>query len=69
MARFTIDGDKEFDRKLEQLAKRKSTSKANVVRNALAMYFFMNAELEQGTDRKLVVTDNSNHPIKEIVLT
>lgn len=66
MARFTIDGDQQFDEKLEQLSERRRVTKAEIVRRALALYFSVESNMSTGD--RLLVTNRDNQPIKELVL-
>jgi predicted transcriptional regulator len=66
MARFTIDGDQQFDAKLEQLSELRHVSKAEIVRRALALYFSVESNMNIGD--RLLVANSENQPIKELVL-
>ncbi len=66
MARFTIDGDQQFDSKLTQLSDLRHVSKAEIVRRAMALYFSVESNMKLGD--RLLIADSQNQPIKELVL-
>ncbi len=65
MAKYTIDLGTEFEQQLNQVAKDKSLSKAEIIRRAVATYVVINREAGQGN--KVTITDNKNQIIKELV--
>jgi len=68
MPRYTIDFDKEFDKTLSELVDTTdATTKADVIRRAVASYSYLKKEQRQNKGAKLVVTDNDKLN-KEIVL-
>jgi len=68
MPRYTIDFDKAFDKTLSELVDTTdATTKADVIRRAVASYSYLKKEQRQNKGAKLVVTDNDKLN-KEIVL-
>ncbi len=65
--RYTIDFDKEFDKTLNDLvAITAATTKADVIRRAVASYSYLKKEQQANKDAKIVVTNDGM--TKEIVL-
>ncbi|HWF09120.1 MAG TPA: hypothetical protein VG297_11695 [Bryobacteraceae bacterium] len=68
MPRYTIDFDKEFDKTLTDLVdSTDATTKADVIRRAVASYSFLKKQQRTIKDAKIVVTDDDKIR-KEIVL-
>ena len=68
MPRYTIDFDKEFDKTLSDLLKTTdATTKADVIRRAVASYSYLKKEQRANKDVRIVITDD-NKMKKEIVL-
>jgi hypothetical protein len=68
MPRYTIDFDKDFDKTLSDLvASTDATTKADVIRRAVASYSFLKKQQQENKDAKIVVTDDDKLR-KEIVL-
>jgi predicted transcriptional regulator len=68
MPRFSIDVDSAFDDTLNELVKNTSaTTKADVIRRAVASYKYLKDE-EKNQNSKISVTDNSGKVKKDIVL-
>jgi metal-responsive CopG/Arc/MetJ family transcriptional regulator len=69
MPRYTIDFDKEFDKTLEDLVKTTgATTKAEVIRRAVASYSYIKKQQRQQKDSKLRIVDKDNNPLQELVL-
>lgn len=68
MPRYTIDFDDKFDKTLSDLLKSTdATTKADVIRRAVASYSYLKKAQQENKGAKVVVTDN--HSLnKEIVL-
>ena len=65
MPRFTIDIDDKFNDVLSELAK--GTTKADVIRRAVASYQYLKAET--GTsDKRISITDAAGNIQKDVVL-
>jgi hypothetical protein len=68
MPRYTIDFDEKFDKTLTDLLQTTdATTKADVIRRAVASYSYLKKAQQENKDAKLVVTDNKKLH-KEIVL-
>jgi metal-responsive CopG/Arc/MetJ family transcriptional regulator len=68
MPRFSIDVDSAFDNTLNELVKdTNATTKADVIRRAVASYKYLKDE-EKNQDSKISVTDNNGNVKKDIVL-
>ena len=67
--RYTIDFDDQFDETLSELIKTTdATTKADVIRRAVASYSYLKKQQRQLKDAKVAITDQDNHVLKEIVL-
>jgi predicted DNA-binding protein len=64
MAKYTIDFGDEFEAVLRRLAKKKSLTKADVLRRAVATYDYLLSQ----DDLKVALTDKENKVVKEMVL-
>jgi len=68
MPRYTIDFDNDFDKTLSDLiATTDATTKADVIRRAVASYSYLKKQQQANKDAKIVVTDDDKLR-KEIVL-
>ena len=68
MPRYTIDFDNDFDKTLTELVKTTdATTKADVIRRAVASYSYLKKQQRANKDAKVVITD-ADKVIKEIVL-
>jgi predicted transcriptional regulator len=71
MPRYTIDLGDSFDKKLSNLADSKGISKAEVIRNALASYEYLQNETsasnEEGGSKTVSITKDGTI-LKDIVL-
>jgi hypothetical protein len=68
MPRYTIDFDKDFDKTLTDLIETTdATTKADVIRRAVASYSYLKKQQQANKDAKIVVTDDDKLR-KEIVL-
>jgi hypothetical protein len=67
--RYTIDFDDQFDETLAELVKTTdATTKADVIRRAVASYSYLKKQQRQNKDAKVAITDQDNKVLKEIVL-
>lgn len=67
MAKYTIDFDDDFDNTLSELKdSTDATTKADVIRRAVASYKFLKSQTAQGKD--VAVTDKSGKVEKSVVL-
>jgi hypothetical protein len=68
MPRYTIDFDKDFDKTLSELLETTdATTKADVIRRAVASYSYLKKQQRAHKDAKIVITDEGKMN-KEIVL-
>jgi hypothetical protein len=68
MPRYTIDFDKDFDKTLSELVDTTdATTKADVIRRAVASYSYLKNEQRANKSAKIVITDDANLK-KEVVL-
>jgi len=68
MPRYTIDFDKDFDKTLSELVETTdATTKADVIRRAVASYSYLKKQQRSNKDAKIVITDDDKLK-KEIVL-
>ena len=68
MPRYTIDFDNEFDKTLTELVKNSdATTKADVIRRAVATYNYLKKAQRTGKNAKVAITEDDK-VIKEIVL-
>ena len=69
MPRYTIDFDNEFDKTLADLVKTTgATTKAEVIRRAVASYSYIKKQQRQQKDSKLRIVDKDDNPLQELVL-
>lgn len=72
MPRYTIDLGSSFDQKLSQLADAKQISKAEVIRNALASYEYLQNETSLSSDdggaKAMVSITKDGNIVKDVVL-
>jgi len=70
MPRYTIDFDDKFDKLLEELIKSTgATTKADVIRRAVASYKFLKSEApEADSEHKVSITNKEGKIVKDIVL-
>jgi hypothetical protein len=68
MPRYTIDFDNDFDNTLSELVKTTdATTKADVIRRAVASYSFLKKQQQSNKDAKIVITDDDKLK-KEVIL-
>jgi len=65
MAKYTIELGKDAEKQLADVAKSKGSTKADVIRRAVAAYVVLNEESSKGN--KLAITDPNNNVLKELV--
>ena len=66
--RYTIDLDKAFDASLAKLAEKKGTTKADIIRRALATYSFLSTQTADNPQRKVSITNNEDKVLKDLML-
>jgi predicted transcriptional regulator len=68
MPRYTIDFDDDFDQTLTELVKTSdATTKADVIRRAVATYSYLKKAQKSGKNAKVAITEDDK-VTKEIVL-
>jgi hypothetical protein len=68
MARYTIDFGPEFDLILEGMAKKKGSTKAEVIRRAVASYSYLDKQVDTDAGTKVSVTNAKDQVLKDVVL-
>jgi hypothetical protein len=69
MPRYTIDVDESFDKVLNDLmSSTGATTKADVIRRAVASYKALKANTPADSNRKVSITTDSDEIVKDIVL-
>lgn len=66
--RYTIDLDEKFDQALSGLAAQKGTTKAEIIKRALATYSFISGQTPADSDRKVSITTSDDKVLKDIVI-
>jgi hypothetical protein len=68
VSRYTIDIAPEFDKLLSSIADSKGTTKADIIRRAVASYQALTREVEKTPDSKVSITRNDDTVIKDVIL-
>ena len=69
MPRYTIDFDDNFDKTLNELVRTTgATTKADVIRKAVASYKFLKSEAPETEDKKVSITKKDGTIVKDVVL-
>ena len=68
MKRLTIDVGSKIDARLTALAETKQTSKAEVIRNAIATYAYLDKEVNGPEGHRVAVADADGKVVKEVIL-
>jgi predicted transcriptional regulator len=68
MARYTIDFAPDFEQLLESLAAKKSATKAEIIRRAVASYSYLDKQVNSETGTKVSVTNSEDKVLKDVVL-
>ena len=66
--RYTIDLDPKFDATLSSLATQKGTTKAEIIRRALATYTFLNQKTQERDGQQVSITDSEGHILSNIMV-
>jgi predicted DNA-binding protein len=64
MPKYTIDLGSEANKQLDEVAKEKGMTKADVIRRAVATYVIVNREIKNGN--RLTVSNSEDRVLKEI---
>lgn len=65
MAKYTIDLGEDANKQLDEVAKEKGMTKADVIRRAVATYVTVNREVKKGN--RLTISNAEDRVIKELV--
>ena len=68
MARMTFDVGPDFDRVLTETAKKKGTTKAEIIRRSVASYVYLDKERDNGSKVQVTPPPGSDEGIREIIL-
>ena len=68
MARYTIDFGPDFDQLLESLAEKKGSTKAEIIRRAVASYSYLDKQVGAETGNKVSVTNQDDEVLKDVIL-
>ncbi len=66
--RYTIDLDQTLDKTLSGLAENKGTTKAEIIKRALATYSFISGQTSSESGKKISITDASDKVLKDIAI-
>jgi len=66
--RYTIDLDKDFDTKLTNLAREKNTTKAEIIKRALATYSVLSGQVADQQDKKVSITTKDDKVLKDVII-
>jgi predicted transcriptional regulator len=66
--RYTIDLDQNLDKTLSGLAENKGTTKAEIIKRALATYSFISGQTPSESGKKVSITDQSDKVLKDIAI-
>jgi hypothetical protein len=67
MTRYTIDLSEDFDRILSRIASEKEITKSEVIRNAVASYWYLIQEIER-EDLKVSISNREDKVVKDVIL-
>lgn len=67
MSRYTFEFNDELDETLSQLASKKSITKADVLRRAIASYSYLTKEAAKN-EQKVSITNEADHVVKDVIL-
>ncbi len=68
MPRLTIQFDRQIDKMLKELAERKSATKVDILRRALATYKHLDDEILDGDKCVSITSAKENKILKDIIL-
>ena len=67
MPQYSVNFDNSFDKVLTDTSKQQGTTKADIIRKAVASYVYLTREIAN-PERKVSITDNQGLVIKDIIL-
>ena len=68
MPQYSINIADSFDKVLTDASKQQGTTKADIIRKAVASYVYLTKETTADTGRKVSITDDNNRVIKDVML-
>lgn len=68
MAKLTVEFNDEMNRKLTEMAAKEGVSKVDILRRALALYDFVESEVDESQKRRLAIAQDGK-VVVEIVRT
>ena len=66
MPRLTVDVGSDFDKVLTDLSTSKETTKAEIIRRAVASYTYLNKQVQDG--KKVSITTQEDKVVKDVIL-
>ncbi len=67
MPQYSVNFSSDFDKVLADTSKQQGTTKADIIRKAVASYVYLTRETTN-TDRKVSITDNQGQVLKDVML-
>ncbi len=67
MAKFTVSFKPKGDQALERLARKTGTTKAEVIKRAIALYEYVDNEVDESKGRRLSITQD-DAAVKDIII-
>ncbi len=67
MPQYSVNFSSDFDKALTDASKQQGTTKADIIRKAVASYVYLTRETSS-TDRKVSITDNQGQVLKDVML-
>lgn len=66
--RFTIDLEPQFEHMLSELAQTKGTTKADIIRRAVASYNYLAEHTDANEGTKVSITNRRDQVLKDVLL-
>lgn len=67
MPQYSVNFSSDFDKALTDASKQQGTTKADIIRKAVASYVYLTRETTN-TDRKVSITDYQGQVLKDVML-
>ena len=67
MPQYSVNFSSDFDKALTDASKQQGTTKADIIRKAVASYVYLTRETNN-TDRKVSITDQQGQVLKDVML-
>ncbi len=68
MPTYTVQFPDETDKVLQEMSRKQDVDKKEILRRAIALYKYLEEELDKGDGNKLVIADKDDKPVKEVVI-